>query len=44
MAKRTKPKGDIKAAAGILRDRNDLTDEMLRIREDEDDRSGTSIK
>jgi antitoxin component of MazEF toxin-antitoxin module len=42
--KKTKPKGAVKAAAGILSDRNDLIDEMLRIREDEHDRSGTSIQ
>ncbi len=44
MTKRIKPKGAIKAAAGILKDSNDLVEEMLRIREDEDDRPGTSIQ
>jgi hypothetical protein len=44
MTKRIKPKGAVKAAAGILKDCDDLVEEMLRIREDEDDRPGTSIQ
>jgi len=43
ITKRTKPKGAVRAAAGILKDCNDLVEEMLRIRKDEDDRPGTSI-
>jgi hypothetical protein len=37
-AKQKKPKGAVKAAAGILKDNDSLVDEMLRIREIEDDR------
>ncbi len=44
MTKRIKPKGAIRAAAGILKNRNSLVAEMLRVREDEDDRPGTSIQ
>lgn len=44
MTKRQKPKGAVRAAAGILKDCNILVEEMLRIREDEDDRPGTSIQ
>lgn len=44
ITKRIKPKGTIRAAAGILKDRNNLVEEMLRVREDEDDRPGTSIQ
>ena len=44
MTKRVKPKGAIRAAAGILKDRNNLVEDMLRVREDEDDRPGTSIR
>ncbi|MHB1128244.1 MAG: hypothetical protein ACYC2T_15090 [Bacillota bacterium] len=43
VSKRTKTKGAVRAAAGILKDRPDLVDEMLRIREDEDDRPGTEL-
>lgn len=43
MTKRRKPKGAVRAAAGILKDRDSLVEEMLRVREDEDDRPGTSI-
>jgi predicted methyltransferase len=43
IARRIKPKGVVRAAAGLLKDRNDLADEMLRAREDEDDRPGTTI-
>lgn len=43
IAKRKKPKGAVRAAAGILNN-NALVEEMLRIREDEDDRTGTSIQ
>ncbi len=43
IARRVKPKGVVRAAAGILKDDDDLADEMLRIREDEDERPGTSI-
>ncbi|HUW65600.1 MAG TPA: hypothetical protein VMW83_13100 [Spirochaetia bacterium] len=42
--KRIKPKGAIRAAAGMLKNRSNLVEEMLRIREDEDDRSGASIQ
>ncbi|MDH7579096.1 MAG: hypothetical protein QHH75_15080 [Bacillota bacterium] len=46
MTKRVKPKGVVKAAAGILKNCDDLVEEMLRIREDENDndRPGTSIQ
>lgn len=44
MTKRIKPKGAVRAAAGILKDRNNLVEEMLRVREDEDERPGTSIQ
>lgn len=44
MTKRVKPKGAVRAAAGILKDCDSLVEEMLRIREDEDDRPGTSIQ
>jgi len=44
MTRRIKPKGAIRAAAGILKGRNNLVEEMLRVREDEDDRPGTSIQ
>lgn len=44
MTKQIKPKGAIRAAAGILKNRNNLVEEMLRVREDEDDRPGTSIR
>ncbi|WP_104370440.1 hypothetical protein [Desulfocucumis palustris] len=43
ITKRRKPKGAVRAAAGILKDRDSLVEEMLRVREDEDDRPGTSI-
>ncbi|NLN41033.1 MAG: hypothetical protein GX160_03420 [Clostridiales bacterium] len=42
--KKTKPKGAVKAAAGILSDHGDLVNAMLRIREDDHDRPGTSIR
>lgn len=42
--KRTKHKGTVKAAAGILRNCNDLAEKMSQIREDEDDRPGTNIQ
>lgn len=42
--KKSKPKGAVKAAAGILRGHDVLINEMLRIREDEHDRSGTNIQ
>ena len=38
-----KPKGAVRAAAGILKEHDKLVDEMLRIREEEDDRPRTSI-
>jgi|LSQX01.3.fsa_nt_gb hypothetical protein len=38
-----KPKGVVRAAAGILKDNNDLVEEMLKIREGEDDRQGSII-
>ena len=41
--KRVKPKGVVRAAAGILKEHDNLVDEMLRIREEEDDRPRTSI-
>lgn len=44
MTRRLKPKGAVRAAAGILKDCNTLVEEMLRIREDEDDRPGTSVQ
>jgi len=44
MIKRMKPKGAVKAAAGILKDQDNLVEEMLRVREDEVDRPGTSIQ
>jgi predicted methyltransferase len=44
IAKRIKPKGAVRAAAGILNNNNTLVEEMLRIREDEDDRTGTSLQ
>ena len=44
MTKRMKPKGAVKAAAGIFKDQDNLVEEMLRVREDEDDRPGTSIQ
>jgi hypothetical protein len=37
-AKCPKVKGTIRTAVGMLKDRTDLAGEMLRIREDEDDR------
>ncbi|CEP67438.1 Uncharacterized [Moorella glycerini] len=40
LTKRSKSKGAVLAAAGILKDHPELVEEMLRIREDEDDRSG----
>lgn len=40
----TKPKGVVRAVAGIWKDRPDLVEEMLRMREDEDDRLGTTIE
>lgn len=43
VAKKTKPKGVVRAAAGILKDKPELVDQMLRIREDEDDRPGTTL-
>ena len=43
MTRRMKPKGAVRAAAGILKDRDSLVEEMLRVREDEDDRPGTCI-
>ncbi|MCL6639473.1 MAG: hypothetical protein K6T80_07330 [Firmicutes bacterium] len=43
MTKRMKPKGVVRAAAGILKDRDSLVEEMLRVRDDEDDRPGTGI-
>ncbi|MHB1420655.1 MAG: AbrB/MazE/SpoVT family DNA-binding domain-containing protein [Bacillota bacterium] len=33
ISKRAKPKGAVKAAAGILKDNHDLVDMMLRVRE-----------
>jgi len=42
--KRIKSKGTIRAAAGVLKDCNDLVEKMLQIREDEDDRLGASIQ
>ena len=42
--KQVKPKGAVDAAAGILKDRVELVEEMLRIREDEDDRLGATIE
>lgn len=41
--KPTKPKGVVRAASGILKDNDNLVDEMLRIREVENDRPGSSI-
>ena len=43
VAKNLKPKGVVRAAAGILKDRPKLVEEMLRIREEEDDRPGTTL-
>ena len=43
VAKKIKPKGVVRAAAGILKDRPELVEEMLRIREEEDDRPGTTL-
>ncbi len=43
IAKRVKPKGVARAAAGILKDDDNLSDEMLRVRDDEDERPGTVI-
>lgn len=44
MTKRAKSKGAVRAAAGILKDYDELVEEMLRIREGEDDRPGISIQ
>lgn len=44
MTKRVKPKGVVRIAAGIFKDKDDLIEEMLRIREGEDDRPGTGIQ
>ena len=41
--KKIKPKGVVKAAAGILKDRPELVEEMLRVREGEDNRPGTTL-
>lgn len=43
VTKQKKPKGAVAAAAGILKDCDALVEEMLRIREGEDDRPGTTI-
>ena len=43
LAAHKKPKGVVRAAAGILKDNNDLVEEMLKIREGEDDRQGSII-
>ncbi len=42
IARRIKPKGVVRAAAGVLKDRIDLVNEMLWARE-EDDRPGTTM-
>ncbi len=42
--KRIKSKGTIRDAAGVLKDCDDLVEKMLQIRENEDDRLGTSIQ
>jgi hypothetical protein len=44
IGKKIKPKGVVRAAAGILKDSPELVDEMLRIREDENDRPGTTLE
>lgn len=44
IAKRIKSKGAVRAAAGILKNNDTLVEEMLRIREEEDDRTGTSLQ
>jgi hypothetical protein len=44
ITKRAKSKGTVKAAAGILKDYDELVEEMLRVREGEDDRPGSSIQ
>ncbi|KKM11954.1 hypothetical protein SY88_06065 [Clostridiales bacterium PH28_bin88] len=38
-----KPKGVVRAVAGEWKNRPELVEELLRIREDEDDRPGTSL-
>jgi len=43
ISKRAKPKGAIRAAAGILKNQPELVEEMLLTREAEDDRTGTSL-
>ncbi|MFZ5688752.1 MAG: hypothetical protein ACOY9Y_11365 [Bacillota bacterium] len=43
VTKKIKPKGVVRAAAGILKDRPELVEEMLRIREEEDERPGTTL-
>lgn len=40
---REKTKGAVRAAAGILKDYDGLVDEMLRIRDNENDRPSLSI-
>lgn len=42
--KQVKPKGVVRTAAGILTNNYRLVEEMLRIREGEDDRPGTGIQ
>ncbi|KYH32836.1 hypothetical protein [Neomoorella mulderi] len=36
--------GVVRAVAGKWKDRRDLVDDLLKIREDEDDRPGTSLE
>lgn len=38
-----KPKGVIRSVAGILKNEHELVDEMLKIRETEDDRYGNNL-